>query len=132
MNATFLKTWCKEPLLHFLLIGAALFGLQALLQPRQLEAPSARRIVMSQGDIERPRLTTGLPRVDVPLALFLFNVGVEIGQMACVALILLLKRSFRVLELRWPRWVELIPGYAVGALGAYWTIERTFALIGWI
>jgi peptidyl-prolyl cis-trans isomerase C len=56
MNATFLKTLCKEPLLHFLLIGAALFGLQALLQPRQLEAPSARRIVISQGDIERLRL----------------------------------------------------------------------------
>jgi peptidyl-prolyl cis-trans isomerase C len=57
MNAAFLKTLCKEPLLHFLLIGAALFGLQALHQPRQPEAPSARRIVISQGDIERLRLT---------------------------------------------------------------------------
>lgn len=57
MNTTSLKTFCKEPLLHFLLIGAALFGLQALLQPRQPEVPSARRIVVSQGDIERLRLT---------------------------------------------------------------------------
>jgi hydrogenase/urease accessory protein HupE len=75
--------------------------------------------------------TTGLPRAEIPLALFLFNVGVEIGQVTCVALILLLERSFRVLEIRWPRWAELAPGYAVGSLGAYWTIERTFALIGW-
>jgi hypothetical protein len=52
-----MKKLFKEPLLHFLLIGAALFGLQALLQPRQLEAPAARRIVISQGDIERLRLT---------------------------------------------------------------------------
>jgi peptidyl-prolyl cis-trans isomerase C len=52
-----MKKLFKEPLLHFLLIGAALFGLQALFQPRQLEAPGARRIVISQGDLERLRLT---------------------------------------------------------------------------
>jgi hypothetical protein len=52
-----MKKLFKEPLLHFLLIGAALFGLHALLQPRQPEAPSARRIVISQGDIDRLRLT---------------------------------------------------------------------------
>jgi hydrogenase/urease accessory protein HupE len=61
--------------------------------------------------------TIGLPQAEIPLALFLFNVGVEIGQMACVALILLLERSFHVLEIRWPWWAELIPGYTVGALG---------------
>jgi peptidyl-prolyl cis-trans isomerase C len=52
-----MKKLFREPLLHFLLIGAVLFGLHALLQPRQPEAPSARRIVISQGDIERLRLT---------------------------------------------------------------------------
>jgi peptidyl-prolyl cis-trans isomerase C len=52
-----MKKLLAEPLLHFLLIGAALFGLQALLQPRQPEVPSARRIVISQGDIARLRLT---------------------------------------------------------------------------
>jgi peptidyl-prolyl cis-trans isomerase C len=51
-----MKKLFKEPLLHFLLIGAALFGLQALLQPRQPEAPAARRIVISQGELERLRL----------------------------------------------------------------------------
>ena len=42
----------------------------------------------------------------------------------------LLERSFRVLEVRWPRLVEQLPGYAVGSLGAYWTIQRTLILLG--
>jgi hypothetical protein len=74
--------------------------------------------------------TLGLPKAEIPLALLLFNVGVELGQIAFVILILLLERSFRVLEIHWPRWAELAPGYAVGSLGAYWTIQRTVILAG--
>jgi hydrogenase/urease accessory protein HupE len=72
----------------------------------------------------------GLPKVEIPLALLLFNVGVEIGQLFFVLLILGLERSFRTLEIRWPRFVEALPGYAVGSLGAYWTIQRTLLLLG--
>jgi len=72
----------------------------------------------------------GLPQAEIPLALLLFNVGVEIGQIAFVVLVILLERSFRVLEVRWPRLVEQLPGYAVGTLGAYWTIQRTLMLLG--
>ncbi len=72
----------------------------------------------------------GLPKAEIPLALLLFNVGVEIGQVAFVLLVILLERSFRVLEVRWPRLVEHLPGYAVGSLGAYWTIQRTLMLLG--
>lgn len=72
----------------------------------------------------------GLPRAEIPLALLLFNVGVEIGQVGFVLLVVLLERSFRVLEVRWPRLVERLPGYAVGSLGAYWTIQRTLVLLG--
>jgi hydrogenase/urease accessory protein HupE len=71
----------------------------------------------------------GLPRAEVPLALLFFNVGVEIGQIAFVILVILLERAFRVLEVRWPRPVERLPGYAVGTLGAYWTIQRTVMLL---
>jgi hydrogenase/urease accessory protein HupE len=73
--------------------------------------------------------TMGLPHAEIPLALLLFNVGVEIGQVGFVLLIVLLERSFRTLEIRWPRFVEALPGYAVGSLGAYWTIQRTVMLI---
>src|SRR5262249_25805671 len=71
----------------------------------------------------------GLPRAEIPLALFLFNVGVEIGQLAFVLLILRLERSFRVLEVRWPRFALALPGYTVGVLGAYWTIQRAVMML---
>jgi hypothetical protein len=71
----------------------------------------------------------GLPRAEIPLALLLFNVGVEIGQIAFVVLIVLIERSFRTLEIRWPRWAQALPGYTVGSLGAYWTIQRIAVLI---
>lgn len=72
----------------------------------------------------------GLPQGDIPLALFAFNVGVEIGQLAFVALILLLIRAFRVLEIRWSRAMQLAPAYVVGALGAFWTIQRVTMMFG--
>ena len=75
--------------------------------------------------------SAGLPKADLPLALLGFNVGVEIGQLAFILLVLLLERSFRILEIRWPRWVAALPGYAVGTLGAFWTIQRTAILFGW-
>jgi hydrogenase/urease accessory protein HupE len=70
----------------------------------------------------------GLPQGDIPLALLMFNVGVELGQLGFVALVLLLERSFKVLEIRWPRWAAAIPAYAVGSLGAFWTIDRIAAM----
>jgi len=73
--------------------------------------------------------TLGLPQAEIPVALLLFNVGVEIGQLFFVALILLLVRSFHTLEVRWPRWAELAPAYAVGGLGAFWTIQRTVMML---
>jgi len=71
----------------------------------------------------------GLPRNEIPLALLLFNVGVEIGQLVFVIGILLLERSFRLLEFHWPKLVERLPGYLVGTLGAFWTIQRVAILL---
>ncbi len=71
----------------------------------------------------------GLPRSDLPLALLNFNIGVEIGQLGFIALVLALERSFRVLQMHWPRWAELLPGYVVGSLGAFWTLQRVAPLL---
>jgi hypothetical protein len=71
----------------------------------------------------------GLPQTDIPLALLMFNVGVEIGQLAFVATILLLVRAFRVLEVYWPRSLGLAPAYVVGSLGAFWTIQRVVLMV---
>lgn len=72
----------------------------------------------------------GLPRAELPLALVSFNVGVETGQLGFIGLVLALEQSFRLLEIRWPRWVQALPGYAVGSLGAFWTIQRVALLLG--
>ena len=53
-----------------------------------------------------------------------------LAVIAFVILIVLLERSFRVLEVVWPRWALAFPGYAVGSLGAFWTIQRTVMLMG--
>ena len=74
--------------------------------------------------------SAGLPKHELPLALVSFNIGVELGQLGFIALVLALERSFRILEIRWPRWVEALPGYTVGSLGAFWTIQRVAILFG--
>lgn len=43
-----------------------------------------------------------------------------------------LERSFPQLEIRWSRWTEALPGYAVGSLAAFWTIHRIAILLGGI
>jgi len=64
----------------------------------------------------------GLPQNAIPLALFFFNLGVELGQLlfvgACALAALLLRR------IRWPRWAELAPAYAIGTIGMFWVVER--------
>ncbi|MDE2372118.1 MAG: HupE/UreJ family protein [Burkholderiales bacterium] len=68
--------------------------------------------------------TLGLPRVDIVRALLLFNLGVEAGQLAFVALVYALRWAWRVLAFDWPWYWQRLPGYLVGSCGAYWTIQR--------
>jgi hypothetical protein len=70
----------------------------------------------------------GLPSGDIPLALLLFNAGVECGQLAFLALVLVLAWAFRSLKVDWPRPVQWAPAYVVGGLGAFWTISRIVAV----
>ena len=71
---------------------------------------------------------TGLPADNIPMALLLFNVGVELGQIAFVAVVWLL--------IKWvqPKWNNTtlayrraVP-YLIGCVAAYWFIERTVAI----
>jgi hypothetical protein len=72
----------------------------------------------------------GLDRGALAGALLFFNLGVEIGQLAFIALVLALVRAFRLMEIRWPRPVALAPTYAIGVFGASWTIQYAAALFG--
>lgn len=74
--------------------------------------------------------TLGLPPEEIVLALLLFNVGVELGQIGFVALYLAMERSLQTLEFEPPRWADAVPAYVVGTLGAYWTIAQTVVLVG--
>jgi len=72
--------------------------------------------------------SAGLPRSDLPLALVSFNVGVELGQLAFIVLVLAVQRVFGMLQFRWKSWARFLPGYVVGSIGAFWTLERVAAL----
>jgi hydrogenase/urease accessory protein HupE len=73
---------------------------------------------------------TGLPAAEIPSALLFFNLGVEAGQLACVVLAILVAKSVHQLELDQPKQIRRIPAYAVGTLGAFWTIQRVSVLLG--
>ncbi len=72
----------------------------------------------------------GLPEQSIPLALLLFNVGVEIGQLAFIGGVLLLTLIIRRYIVAWPAWANRAPAYLIGSVAAYWTIERTVGFWG--
>jgi len=72
----------------------------------------------------------GLPEAHVPLALICFNAGVEIGQLAVVASVLLLGLLLARVGL-WRAWQRSSCYYAMGSIGAAWTLERVAALLGY-
>lgn len=71
----------------------------------------------------------GLPPRDIPLALFLFNLGVEIGQLVFVAAALSLSWLLRQLPRPLPAWSRWIPPYAIGSCAMVWFIERVAVVI---
>jgi hydrogenase/urease accessory protein HupE len=64
----------------------------------------------------------GLPEHAIPLALLFFNVGVELGQLMFIALVFSAWSLLR--RVPWPEWAWRIPVYGIGAMAAFWTIER--------
>ena len=71
----------------------------------------------------------GLPKAHIPLALFLFNVGVEIGQLLFIGVMLLAIAALRRVKGAWPAWARFIPPYAIGASAGFWCVERFIAAL---
>ena len=67
---------------------------------------------------------TGLPQDNVPLALLFFNVGIEVGQIAFIAVVLALWFLLRRPLATWQDRLLPVPVYILGALSAMWCIER--------
>ncbi|MCE9610308.1 MAG: HupE/UreJ family protein [Chthoniobacter sp.] len=70
----------------------------------------------------------GLPQNDIPLALLVFNLGVEAGQLAFVAAVLSIIAIIRRVKLPLPGWTETVPPYAIGSVAMFWVIQRVGAL----
>jgi hydrogenase/urease accessory protein HupE len=72
----------------------------------------------------------GLRASDVPPALLFFNIGVEAGQLAFVAAILVVHQATRItVRTRLPKFQPAL-GYALGALAMLWFFERLPAVWG--
>lgn len=71
----------------------------------------------------------GLPQEQLALSLFLFNVGIEIGQLCIIAVMLsgawLLKKSGAFSSERW------VPAftYAMGGMATFWTLDRMLLVL---
>ena len=97
-----LRHLVREPLIHFLVIGAGLFLLFGLTQKPEGGEPN--RIVVSSSQLTQLAANFQRTWLRPPTEKELAGL---------------------VKENSWPRCVEFAPGYAIGSLGAYWTIQRT-------
>jgi hydrogenase/urease accessory protein HupE len=74
----------------------------------------------------------GLPQLDIPLALFSFNVGVEIGQLVFIAFVFAVlavaQQVVRRIVVPRPAWAWRVAPYAIGSVSAFWLIQRVAAL----
>jgi len=139
---------------HSLTLASAALGLLTLRSP-PVEATIALSIVLVAGEALHKRMTLarrypallaflfglvhglgfagalqeiGLPQNYLPTALLTFNVGVEMGQIATVAVAWLVWLGLR----RWA-WVERLrtPAlYGIGSVAAYWSWLRVVAIFG--
>ena len=71
----------------------------------------------------------GLPAHEIPLALLMFNVGVETGQILFIAAVAALLRVLRRLPFPVPAGAWRIVPYAIGGIAAFWTIERVATFV---
>ena len=66
----------------------------------------------------------GLPQHDIPLTLFLFNVGVETGQLIFIFIAMMVIWIIKKLFKNLPSWSRWIPPYAIGCMAAFWFFQR--------
>jgi len=70
----------------------------------------------------------GLPGEEIPLALFSFNLGIELGQILFIVVVLgVAQVAGRLIDER-PLWRSRVVAYAIGGLAAFWCFERAAEL----
>ena len=71
----------------------------------------------------------GVPQHEVPLALFMFNVGVETGQLLFIAVVLSVIALLKRLPLQAPQGAWRVLPYSIGSVAAFWTIDRVVSFV---
>ena len=74
-------------------------------------------------------MEVGLPEKHIPAALLCFNVGVELGQLAVIAVVLAVRALAARLRFGRP-WMARGFVYAMGAVAAFWSLDRIAAVFG--
>jgi hypothetical protein len=69
----------------------------------------------------------GLPQKANPVALLMFNLGVELGQLIFVAAALAIGAVLARLPIPRRPWMDYAIPYAIGAVAMFWVIERVGA-----
>ena len=68
----------------------------------------------------------GLPENSQLLALFLFNVGIEIGQLAIITFVL---GFLTIARVRYQQVLYQLPLFLTGSIASYWFIERSWQIL---
>jgi len=71
----------------------------------------------------------GLPQQEIPLALLMFNVGVETGQLMFIAVVLSLIALLKRLPVTMPQGAWRVMPYTIGSVAAFWVIQRVMSFI---
>jgi len=71
----------------------------------------------------------GLPAHEIPLALLMFNVGVETGQVLFIVAVVALIKLFERLAPTLPGSAWRLGPYSIGVTAAFWAVERVMAFM---
>ena len=71
----------------------------------------------------------GLPQREIPLALLMFNVGVETGQILFVCAVLAVIAVVKRIPVSWPAEGWRLMPYAIGCTAAFWTVQRISSFV---
>ena len=69
----------------------------------------------------------GLPQHAIPIALLMFNVGVEVGQLMFIGVVLAIGAFAKPFIARWPAAIHYVAPYAIGTVAMFWVIDRVGA-----
>jgi hydrogenase/urease accessory protein HupE len=66
----------------------------------------------------------GIPENEVFMALFSFNIGVELGQLTFIFAVLSILTIYKRLLVQLPYWTKQIPAYVIGCTASFWLLQR--------